>query len=264
MVKEEHYLNLYLDKVIFKFKYSTILSLSSDNIDAAKPFRKKIFEEFPVVDIDMTQGIDLDMDLNIEDIDPLNLIDNLIWIFKNMSQDKTVELTDSYLKITYEDGSFTDINMFLYEINLIIDALNEFAPIYPESLELKYNHLIFDKNLDELKEDINDKYFNNKLMKMIGEYNFSNYMSMLNFKDNSYNINIHYGLFDDFSDILNKQQYMFNITCAYKIISSVDEVFDVLKDMDKTMWKYYKTAIKPKFRKEMKERILEGNLPNQY
>lgn len=151
--------NNFLNEIIFRIDFTTILKICGDEKDSAEDFRKAIFDEFPNVEILKQKKFNLDIDVKSGYPKNLTHEGNLCWIFRNNNADKEVSLTSNNLVLNYKRWAYRGFKSFLDDVMLIISALKEYCPFKLNFLGLRYINEIFDA---EINNDIH-KYVNNSI-----------------------------------------------------------------------------------------------------
>lgn len=98
--------NNFLNEVIFRIDFTTILKLSGNKKESAEEFQKKIFHEFPNVEIIHNNDFNIDIDIKSGLPKQSHSENNLCWIFRNAMEDKEVSLTSDNLSYTCKNGSY--------------------------------------------------------------------------------------------------------------------------------------------------------------
>lgn len=159
--KGDKYEHPYLNEVIFRIDFSNINSLNENNKDASKNFHEKISKEFPNIFIERNHEFNIGIDADTGKPTQISSQEgSFLWIFKNRTHDKSVELTSKSLILHYTKGAYTHFRYFLDDIILLINALKYYNPKDLNFLGLRYINQINGKSMLELQKCINPKYFN--------------------------------------------------------------------------------------------------------
>ena len=251
MKKGEKYEHPYLNEVIFRINFSNILMLSENNKEVAKDFYEKISKEFPNAIIKRNQSFNIGIDVDTGKPMQITQDGSLVWTYKNRKHDKSVELTSNSLILHYKKGAYSHFRCFLDDVILLINALKEYNPKDLSFLGLRYINQIDGKTINELKECINPKYFNEYIM-TLDEEDFIQVLNRLSIKKDDYILNFQYGLFNAAYPNPNfDKDFILDLDCTTKKVKVIDDVADELKQMNKYIQSKFEEAITDILRGEM-------------
>lgn len=253
--------NNFLNEIIFRIDFTTILEISGDNKAAAEKFRKKIFHKFPNVEILHQKNVSLDIDLE-SGYPRIKNDGNLCWIFRNEENNKEVSLTSNNLVLNYHKGGYVGFKSFLDEILLLISALKEYEPFNLNFLGLRYINEINDKEInDSINLYVNNNLTNNFLLSDLDNQNgqLIQLFSKLDFKQDDYFLTIQYGFFNDTDLPNNEKHFILDYDCINRNISDVDEVKDNLRIMNNLIFEKFEYSITDEFIKKMGEKYDDSN-----
>lgn len=258
MKKGERYENPYLTEVIVRINFSTILALSGNNESAAEDFRKNIFEQYPIALLKKNHEVNIGLNIQSDGFNQINQRDKIIWEFKNKEDNKKIELSDSYVLLTYTKEAYTNFRYLLQDIILILDALKKYSPINPHLLQLRYINQLSGKSIEELTKCINKPYFNEEIIDLNGKDTFVQNLSRLTITEGKYLLNTQYGLFNlGYPNPNFEKNYILDFDCSFYNIESMNQINEELKEMNYFIWKQFQLAITDKLKKEMKGELDE-------
>lgn len=254
--------NNFLSKVIFRIDFTTILKIAGDKKEAAEDFQKKVFDNFPNVEIVHQNNININ--IGIESKTPENVINktNICWIFRNEDGNKEISLTAENLTFSCNNKSYIGFKYFLNDILLIINALKEYLPFELNFLGLRYINQINDS---EINDNI-DKFINNSLSNsnVINDLNddekLSQIFNKLSFQKDKYFLNLQYGFFNtQFPDPNGLKNFILDYDCINNQIKSIDDVEENLKEMNRIIFEKFEYSIKDSFIEKMGEKNDSSN-----
>lgn len=253
MKKGEKYERPYLNEVIFRINFSNILVLSENNKEVAKDFYEKISKEFPNTIIKRNQSFNIGIDVNSGKPMQITQDGSLVWTYKNRKHNKSVELTSNSLILHYEKGAYSHFRYFLEDVILLINALKGYNPKDLSFLGLRYINQIDGKTINELKECINPKYFNEYIMALDDE-EFIQVLNRLSVKKDDYILNFQYGLFNAAYPNPNfDKDFILDFDCITKNVKVICDVVDELKRMNKYIQSKFEESITDILREEMRD-----------
>lgn len=254
MQKGEKYEHPYLNEVIFRINFSNILALTENNKEAAKDFHEKISKEFPNTLIKQNQSFNIGIDSETGNPMQITHDGSLVWTYKNRKHNKSVELTSNSLILHYKKGAYSHFRYFLEDVILLINALKGYDPQNLSFLGLRYINQIDGKTINELKECINPKYFNNYIMALDKKEDFIQVLNRLSIKRKDYILNFQYGLFNAAYPNPNfDKDFILDFDCITKKIKIIDEVVNELKQMNKYIQSKFEESITDILRQEMED-----------
>ena len=243
--------NNFLNQVIFRIDFSTILKISGNNKESAENFRESIFEEFPNVQIVPQNKINLDIDINSGQPKKLTKEGNLSWIFRNEPHTKEVSLTANDLVLNHKRNAYLDFDSFLKDVSLLINALKLYEPIKLKFLGLRYinqiNNPIITKNITKyIDKSISHNFITDNLNE---NEEFVQIMSKLNIKHNNYLLTFQYGFFNpNFPNVNDKNEFILDYDCVNNNINSLDEINSNLTNMHKLIEEKFKVSATKQFK----------------
>lgn len=252
----------FLNEVIFRIDFSTILKISGDKKEAAEDFGKIIFDKYPNVEITEQKKFNVDIDIDSGFPQKITNEGNLCWVFSNEEGTKEVSLTSNYLILSYKFGSYTRFNPFLEDILLLISALKEYGPFKLNFLGLRYINEIYDENInDNIKDYINPSLANKSLLTELKEDNSEliELFSKLDYKKDKYLLTFQFGFFNPDTNPNSKKHFILDYDCMNNEINDIDDVKDNLIEMNHIIFDKFDYSITDKFIKEMGENYDSSN-----
>lgn len=252
VVLEENFLN----EVIFRIDFSTILKISGDKKEATEDFRKIIFDKYPNVEILEQKKFNDDIIIDFGNEG------NLCWFFRNNDGNKEVSLTSNCLILSYKSGSYKRFHSFLEDISLLISALKEYEPFKLNFLGLRYINQIYDENInDNIDKYINPSLVNESLLTDLHEDNceLTQLISKLDYQKDKYLLTFHFGFFNPETNPNSKKHFILDYDCRNNDIKDIDDVKDNLIEMNHIIFDKFDYSITEKFRKEMGEHYDSSN-----
>lgn len=237
----------YLNEVIFRIDFTTILELSGDKKDAVKEFKDDIFEFFPIVEI--LEGKKFKLDIDVESGYPQKLTNegNFCWVFKNEEYNKQVSLTANNLILSYGPDAYEIFPNFLNEINLLINTLKKvYEPFKINFLGLRYINEINDKEINEnIEQYINPTLFNNNLLHDLKKENnqFIQLFSTLNYKFEEFLLTFQYGFYNPTDDPEHDKHFILDYDCVTESVTDIENIPKNLKLMNELIFTKFEYSI---------------------
>lgn len=254
--------NNFLNEVIFRIDFTTILKLSGNKKESAEEFQKKIFHEFPNVEIMHNNDFNIDIDIKSGLPKQFHSENSLCWIFRNGLGDKEVSLTSDNLTYTCKNGSYSGFKSFLNDILLILDALCIYKPFELKFLGLRYINQINDP---EINTNI-DLYINDFLSNkhLIDDFDDKEVMSQIftkfSIKKEDYLLNLQYGFFNsDFPNPNHHKDFILDYDCVTQEIKDVNDIEKHLKYMNQIIFDKFEYSVKDALIEKMGEKYDSPN-----
>lgn len=248
--KQIKYSKNFLKNVIFRVDFSPILRIkSSENIS---PFQELIRQDYPKTEIKQlfTKNVTIS-----KENDSVTSVDFNQYEFKNVSRDRLVALSHTYL--TVEFNKYETFNIFLNEIKKIYAAFEKcFENPDVTRLGLRYINEIKLESGNPLNWDgiINDSLINCKNNVLIKHGNLSRLISRSVFHEEGKQINFQFGLFNsEFPAPISRREFLLDFDCSSKEINS-NQIIEKIEEFHDEIQKLYESSIGEKLRN-----ILRGN-----
>lgn len=255
--------NNFLNEVIFRIDFTTILKLSGNKKESAEDFQKKIFHEFPNVEIIHNNNFNIDIDIKSGLPKQFNSEDNLCWIFRNGLGDKEVSLTSNNLSYTCKNGSYNGFKLFLNDVLLILDALSVYKPFELKFLGLRYINQIDNPDInDDIDLYINDFLSNKPLIDDFAddEEVMSQIFTKFSIKKENYLLNLQYGFFNsDFPNPNHQKDFILDYDCVTQEIKAITDIEKHLKYMNQIIFDKFEYSIKDALIEKMGEKYGSSN-----
>lgn len=250
--------NNFLNEVIFRIDFTTILKLSGNKKESAEEFQKKIFREFPNVEIMHHNNFDIDIDVKSGLPKQLNSENNICWIFRNKLGDKEISLSSNTLSYICKNGSYNGFKSFLNDILLILEALNIYKPFELKFLGLRYINQIDDKEINNnIDLYINDFLSNKSLIDNLDNDKelLSQIFTKFSIKKNNYLLTLQYGFFNpDFPNPHHQKDFILDYDCVTNEIKDIKDVEKHLKCMNHLIFDKFEYSIKDTLIEKMGEK----------
>ena len=243
----------FLNQVIFRIEFPTIKELLGNDSNVTNDFAKKLSERFPISEVIPRNKINLDIDINSGQPPRITKEGNLVWIFKSENNKKIVTLTANDLVLEYRDKVYSGFPNFLEEIQLLINAFNQYDYQKLKFLGLRYINQITDKEINNnISEYINPDLTNMSILNNIekNDEDLVQIFSKVNSKYNDYLLTMQYGLFNPrFPNVDSDKIFILDYDCVLHNINSTDEINEKLEDMHNVIFNKFDYSITPKFDK---------------
>ena len=243
----------FLNQVIFRIEFPTIKELLGNDSNVTNDFAKKLSERFPISEVIPRNKINLDIDINSGQPPRITKEGNLVWIFKSENNKKIVTLTANDLVLEYRDKVYSGFPNFLEEIQLLINAFNQYDYQKLKFLGLRYINQITDKEINNnISEYINPDLTNMSILNNIekNDEDLVQIFSKVNSKYNDYLLTMQYGLFNPrFPNFDSDKIFILDYDCVLHNINSTDEINEKLEDMHNVIFNKFDYSITPKFDK---------------
>ncbi|WP_296890825.1 TIGR04255 family protein [uncultured Methanobrevibacter sp.] len=247
--------NNFLNEIIFRIDFTTILEICGDNKESAEKFGKFIFNHFPNVEI--LQQKKFNVNIDIESGYPQNVSHegNLCWIFRNNDGNKEVSLTSNNLVLNYKKGAYSGFNHFLDEILLLISALKEYCPFKLNFLGLRYINEIDDMEINNNIDDyVSKSISNNGIINDFDDENLIQLFSKLEMQKENYNFTLQYGFYNPTNDPSHDKHFILDYDCVNRKITNIDDVKENLIKMNHLIFEKFEYSITDKFIEKMGEK----------
>ena len=250
--------NNFLNEVIFRIDFTTILKLSGNKKESAEEFQKKIFHEFSNVEIMHQNNFNIDLDIASGLPKKFNSENNLCWIFRNETGDKEVLLTSDNLSYTCKNGSYNGFKSFLEDILLILDALTIYKPFELKFLGLRYINQINDSEINNnIDLYVNDFLSNKPLIDDLNgdEELLSQIFTKFSIKKEDYLLTLQFGFFNpDFPNPHHSKDFILDYDCITTEIKDIANVEKHLKHMNHLIFDKFEYSIKDTLIEKMGEK----------
>lgn len=251
VVLEDNFLN----EIIFRIDFTTILQLCGDEKTSAKDFRKEIFDEFPNVEILQQKKFNLDIDVKSGYPKNLTHDGNLCWIFRNDDANKEVSLTSNNLILNYKTGSYDGFKSFLDDVLLLISALKIYSPFKLDFLGLRYINEIFDNEINnDIHSYINNYLSNKQLLEDFKQNQFIQLFSNLKMQKEDYILTLQYGFYNPTDSPNHDKHFILDYDCVNKNIEDIEDVKENLIEMNHLIFEEFEYSITDKFIEKMGEK----------
>ena len=243
----------FLNQVIFRIEFPTIKELLGKDSDVATDFAERISEKFPILEVIPRNKINLDIDINSGQPQKITKEGNIVWMFKSEKNKKIVTLTANDLVLEYRDKEYPGFPIFLEEIQLLINAFNQYDYQKLKFLGLRYINQITDMSVNEnigeyFNPDLTNMSILNNLEK--NDEDLVQIFSKVNSKHDDYLLTMQYGLFNPrFPNVDSDKLFILDYDCVLHNINSTEEIKDKLNDMHEVIFNKFDYSITPKFEK---------------
>ena len=248
--------NNFLNEIIFRIDFTTILEISGDKKEAADKFRKRIFDNFPNVEILHQKNVSVDIDVKSGYPKKITNDGNLCWIFRNEECNKEVSLTANNLVLNYHYGEYKGFKDFLEEILILLNALDEYGPFKLNFLGLRYvNEIYYEEINNNIGLYINKSLFNTSILDDLKKENSQliQLFSKLDFKKEDYNLTLQYGFFNPTNNPDGEKHFILDYDCVNREISEIEDVKDNLKIMNHLIFETFEYSITDELIEKMGE-----------
>ncbi len=257
MTKGIRYKNDYLTEVIFKINFSNILKLSGNKKEAAEEFQKEIFEEFPNVEFQYNNNVNVQLDIKKGKSQTTIDDGDLTWIFSDETNLKHVELNSNTLVLVYHKSAYEGFKEFLTDVSLLLNALRWYAPFNILFLGLRYINRIPEDVIDDnnIHEYINKSLISDIIFDLDDDEGVSQLFSRLDLLNEDYQLTFQYGFFNpDYPNPYSKKGFILDFDCKWRKIDSVNSqvaIEESLKRMNKIIYKKFEYSITDKLKELM-------------
>lgn len=245
----------FLNEIIFRIDFTTILEICGDNKESAKNFQKVIINEFPHVEV--LQQKKLNVNIDIESGYPQNVSQegNLCWIFRNDDGRKEISLTSNNLVLNYHKGAYKRFKYFLDDVMLIISALQQYMPFKLNFLGLRYVNEIDDTEINEnIDIYINKTISNTVIVNDFNQENLIQLFSKLQMQKENYIFTLQYGFYNPTEDYQHEKHFILDYDCVNTKITDLSDVKDNLIEMNKLIFEKFEYSITDEFIDKMGEK----------
>ena len=249
--------NNFLSKVIFRIDFTTILKIAGDKKEAAEDFQKKIFDNFPNVEIVHQNNVNINIGIGSKVPEKVTNKSNICWVFRNDNGNKEISLTAENLIFVCDNGSYRGFKLFLNDVMLIITALKEYLPFELKFLGLRYINQINDSEINNNVDIfINDSLSNSNIINDLNDdEKLSQIFNKLSFQKDKYFLNLQYGMLNtQFPNPNGEKNFILDYDCINNHIKSIDDVEKNLREMNKIIFEKFEYSIKDALIEKMGEK----------
>ena len=250
----------FLNVIIFRIDYTTILKLCGNNKESAEGFRKFIFNQFPNVEILQQKKFNVNMDVESGYLQNVSHEGNLCWIFRNNDGNKEISLTSNNLVLTYKKGAYFGFKHFLDDVLLINSALKEYCPFKLNFLGLRYINEITDMEINNnIDEYVSKSISNNSIIKDFDDENLIQLFSKLEMQKENHVFTLQYGFYNPTDDSNHDKHFILDYDCVNKKITDIDDVKENLIEMNHLIFEKFEYSITDKFIERVGEKYGSTN-----
>lgn len=246
--------NNYLNQIIFRIDYETILELTGKNQESVNKFKTKIIHIFPKHEVFQEKNLNVHVEKDI----PTSSVDtgNFCWVFKNDEKNKEITLTPNNLTVSYHDNVYSGFSSLLDEIIILLNALKEYDLKEVQFIGLRYiNEINNSKINNNIQKYINTNLLSIPLLNDLKEdnNNLIQLFSKLDFQQDDYDFTIQYGFYNPTINPKFEKHFILDYDCMKKQTTPIDEVATQLKRMNHLIFKKFEYSVTEEFVNEAGE-----------
>ena len=246
--------NNYLNQIIFRIDFETILELTGENQESVNKFKTKIIPLFPKDKIFQEKNLNV----YVEDNKSTSSINtgNFCWIFENDEKTKEITLTPNNLTVSYRNNAYSGFSSLLTEIILLVDALKEYELNKVQFIGLRYiNEINNSKINDNIQKYINSNLLSLPLLNDLKEHDndLIQLFSKLDFQQDGYDFTLQYGFYNPTINPNFEKHFILDYDCMKKQSTLIDEIATHLKQMNHLIFKKFENSVTEEFIKEAGE-----------
>lgn len=245
----EKYSKNNLNEVIFQIRFSPLLSLYTDKKDAASKFQDYILEKFPEVTFEHNKKVKVNIDVTGKTVESKTDDEFLTWIFS--SEGKTVKLNGKELLLSYSGGIYKEFSEFIEDVDLILDALNQY-----HLPKIKFIGLRYINQIKIADESLLDEYINPNLHLINKEFDNEKViqsMSRTELKIDDYDLAFQYGQFNpDYPNRTSKKEFILDYDCILNNDEDFENIRNNLIQMHEIISNRFENDILERLREEMR------------
>lgn len=244
------YKKTYLNEVLFKIEYPSILELYTTDKEAAAEFQKIIYKEFPQVIFNTNKTINFKVNpltgLPISKEDS----EHLIWQFSNEEKGKKLELSADSLSLIYEGNYYTGFEDFIKDVKLALEGLEKYPISEIKFLGLRYINQIEIEDYDKIDDYINSNIHlvNNSFV----NENLIQSLSRVELKFNDYILAFQFGQFNpEYPSVHSQKDFILDYDCYLNIKENFENIIPNLEEMHRIICDKFEDSIEDELRKSM-------------
>ena len=249
IMASEKYSETYLTEVIFQVRFSPLLQLYTDKKDAAAKFQNMITTEFPDLKFEENKKLSIKMNNTGNPVESKTNEEFLTWIFLN-DDGKQVALNGKELILSYAGDLYSSFEGFLEDVELILNALNQYNLPQIKSIGLRYINQI------KLEDDKNWGSYINPNLHLDNEFNKNELIQSINktdFKIQDYDLTFQFGQFNpEFPNVSSKKDFILDYDCRLINNESFEKIMINLKNMHEIISNRFEQDITEKLREKMR------------
>jgi len=246
--------NNYLNQIIFRIDFETILELTGENQESVNKFKTKIIPLFPKHKIFQEKNLNVHVEDNIS-TSSINT-GNFCWIFENDEKTKEITLTPNNLTVSYRKNAYSGFSSLLTEIILLLEALKEYEVNEVQFIGLRYiNEINNSKINDNIQKYINSNLLSLPLLNDLKEHDndLIQLFSKLDFQQDEYDFTLQYGFYNPTINPYFEKHFILDYDCMKKQSTLIDEIANHLKQMNHLIFKKFENSVTEEFIKEAGE-----------
>ena len=237
-----------LIEVIFQIKFEPILQLYADNKEAASDFQKVIRKDFPHVEFQHENKVDIKISKS-GTVKRTKSDDKFVtWIFSNKTKSKTnkkICLNAQQLTLSYSGEYYHSFKQFKKDVEFVLEALNQYSISEVDFIGLRY--------VNQIK--IKDFYINPNLHIINEEFEKNNLIESLNrteLKIDDYTLAFQFGQFNpEYPSFTSKKEIILDYDCELDDEEKFVYIPIELDKMHEIILNRFEHDIRDKLRQEM-------------